>query len=443
MKIKKKFIAIIVCLLLTFNITANSYTVAYASGFEGAILGGGGSLAVMLSAPEVLIACGLLLGAYVVVDNWDDIEPVISQGVNDFGAWLDRACHGFIDTSSKAFSNIKTWIYSQTGVMQDSLTSTSLIGYYAANGSYPMQYRYGPDPSVDAWKRFYLTEPWIMVYYTNTANENGLMLVRPRTQEDPLSVRVNYTGGRWDSSGLSINGNPYFYIPISIPVPDADNFPFLIGKSTVSVPFAHNAHLSSLAEYFCTNYFEAGYNIVGNVDRFGYITDVIPQEGLSDVNVVPVDGTDVITLPVDWSNDRITDGLKDGTLTYEDVLDMTDSIPIVTDDDVVYPINREGISADPFDPPTGSDIPASGFTISGLERLFPFCIPFDLYYLFAALIAEPEAPNFTWEFYVLGETYDINIDLSDYDTAAQLLRDMLIILFILGLALKTRDLIRG
>lgn len=76
----------------------------------------------------------------------------------------------------------------------------------------------------------------------------------------------------------------------------------------------------------------------------------------------------------------------------------------------------------------------------GLPDVFPFCIPFDIYAFFECLAAEPEAPSFTWRFYIPGICdEEIEIDLAAFDSAARILRTMELLLFIVGLAFVTRD----
>ena len=94
---------------------------------------------------------------------------------------------------------------------------------------------------------------------------------------------------------------------------------------------------------------------------------------------------------------------------------------------------------DPWTPP--SDM--GKFTLD-LKQYFPFCIPFDLYAFFTCLNAEPVAPVIEWLIPLPGgKTYPFEIDLSTFDSVAQILRRMQLLLFCVGLAFKTRDLIKG
>lgn len=79
-----------------------------------------------------------------------------------------------------------------------------------------------------------------------------------------------------------------------------------------------------------------------------------------------------------------------------------------------------------------------------LRQYFPFCVPFDMYDFFMCLRAAPEAPVIDWEIQLPGgKTYPIQLDLSVFDPVALLLRRLELLLFCVGLAFKTRDLIKG
>ena len=101
------------------------------------------------------------------------------------------------------------------------------------------------------------------------------------------------------------------------------------------------------------------------------------------------------------------------------------------------------------DPDTQPDSPGAPSTDIGdyqidLKKFFPFCIPFDLYDFFTCLNADPVAPVIEWVIPLPGgDTYPLEIDLSAFDGVAQLLRRLQLLLFCVGLAFKTRDLIKG
>lgn len=87
---------------------------------------------------------------------------------------------------------------------------------------------------------------------------------------------------------------------------------------------------------------------------------------------------------------------------------------------------------DKFDPP------------SSITTKFPFSLPFDVYNIFNVLSADPVTPKFTIPFdftSIGGEVYEINIDLSQFDYIANIVRWLLYGVFIIGLVLLTNKLI--
>lgn len=86
----------------------------------------------------------------------------------------------------------------------------------------------------------------------------------------------------------------------------------------------------------------------------------------------------------------------------------------------------------------------SEYQLKGLETVFPFCIPFDIYDFINCLSASPKAPKFTYKFYNQKKNgkkgYDnIEIDLSAFDDLAEFLRLCELLLFVVGLAFVTRS----
>ena len=100
---------------------------------------------------------------------------------------------------------------------------------------------------------------------------------------------------------------------------------------------------------------------------------------------------------------------------------------------------NQSTESESWNPPSD----ANKFTLD-LKQYFPFCIPFDLYAFFTCLNADPVAPVIEWLIPLPGgKTYPFEIDLSVFDPVAQILRRMELLLFCVGLAFKTRDLIKG
>ena len=172
----------------------------------------------------------------------------------------------------------------------------------------------------------------------------------------------------------------------------------------------------------------------------GGTSGIIERDGsLDNVDVVGVSGAKDDVVPIDWDNVSVEDLSE--PYPYDDVkaVDLVDGVIVGTDtpiDEVVPPTDGSDTSSD-----------RDKYTLSGLTELFPFCIPFDLVMLFQTLKAEAVAPCFTYKFvyYIDGKkkTEDIVLDLSKFNTVAEVLRMMELLAFMIALTIKTRDLIRG
>ena len=96
---------------------------------------------------------------------------------------------------------------------------------------------------------------------------------------------------------------------------------------------------------------------------------------------------------------------------------------------------------DPDTPGGSSDPDYEGMKVP-LFNFFPFCIPFDLALMIQALCADPVAPRFTFATAFLGQTYSVDIDLSAWNSVAAMVRNMVIAIYVVGLAVATRKFIR-
>ena len=129
----------------------------------------------------------------------------------------------------------------------------------------------------------------------------------------------------------------------------------------------------------------------------------------------------------------------------EDTLPL--SVPLDT------PIGVTGVTDTTIDQSgsvAGSDAVATDFEgldeyTMDLTQFFPFCVPFDLVYLFEKLRADPEALVIDWHFIIpyLDVDIPIEIDLSPFDSIAQLLRSLEVISFVVALMIGTKNLIQG
>jgi len=100
----------------------------------------------------------------------------------------------------------------------------------------------------------------------------------------------------------------------------------------------------------------------------------------------------------------------------------------------------------PIDPPTTqpADLPDLSIPQIIFTKKFPFCLPYDIYNVFAQLVVPAEPPIFELElpFSKFGlHDEALTIDFAQYDELATITRWGLSVIFIIGLILVTRKLI--
>lgn len=133
--------------------------------------------------------------------------------------------------------------------------------------------------------------------------------------------------------------------------------------------------------------------------------------------------------------------------------DISNLVPIFPDIDIDPNIHLPDDWINPpdidLDPDVDVDTPSPGGKIPHLQKLkekFPFCIPFDLVLLFKMLNKKPKAPK--WEFkhdFQIGDTkpytWEVVVDMADYDKYVQIFREGFFLLFLVGLFFVTKKLI--
>ena len=103
-----------------------------------------------------------------------------------------------------------------------------------------------------------------------------------------------------------------------------------------------------------------------------------------------------------------------------------------------------GTTTDTPDKPDKDDDNSKKDYARDLQKIFPFCIPFDIVDCFKLFNAEPETPRveIPIHFGVIEKDYTFVIDLKDFNNVALLLRSSTLILFIVGLGFATRNVIK-
>lgn len=139
-------------------------------------------------------------------------------------------------------------------------------------------------------------------------------------------------------------------------------------------------------------------------------------------------------------------GIADITLPVAGVGDI--AIDPAVPADVAIPVTP-AIPADRAEavPATGDatqPYPATGDYTLPLADFFPFCIPFDLYKILSAFDASPVAPEFDVPIVVqsIGLNVPVHVDLSEWEPAAVIVRNIGFVVFCAALAWATSKLIQ-
>lgn len=184
-------------------------------------------------------------------------------------------------------------------------------------------------------------------------------------------------------------------------------------------------------------------------------------DALPGTNAVDLPWFDVAGLH-DWANDipDIKDGIIDTNpdIPWTDVWDKVIDIPDVVIPEKDFPYedvddpSKPKPTAEPTAKPTTEPLPTtkpgdidSSQPVVDLSKFFPFCIPFDLIHLIQALDAEPVAPKWTLKLEppIFPVEWEVVLDLSEFESLAKIFRTGETLLFVVGLILITRGIIKG
>lgn len=470
MKIKSKRIcAVILSLFIGLTSALSCYTDAYATA-EGII---GGTVVTTGEAIAFLLgAFGLTAASAAVYANSDSIKAWGNERLEAFKefshgqtaitqeqfdarlpAWLTNAQKGIIDTSSVVWDYWRQWCGNLT---------TDTIEHMGGVGGLPAYAASFDNADIQALmtvQDYKCDSPsYLMVYYAGTNGIRYVILSFARQyghyytfydkQLDNFSGTLLYT----DSAGIQ-QRTEYRYSTMYLD----DRFESvsqIFGINKDKMIFKDESPSYDTMEDFLREYVinapapvESEYALVDTG-----ITDVYNRDkdyaAVDWVNPGAVAGTtDVV---IDWGKvgdmTTVLEGVAEGVLDPADILD--DAGVTVIDKVTDKVIDNTGVTDIPV---TDVVVDTTGFddyTIPGLQTLFPFCLPFDLIDFFSVLQADPVAPQLHWVLkYPTGSgwaEYTFDIDLSQFNEAAALLRSLLCLVFIVGLIMITRDkMIRG
>ena len=170
-------------------------------------------------------------------------------------------------------------------------------------------------------------------------------------------------------------------------------------------------------------------------DVFGTGVDAAHLPGIDSFPSTADDITDVGTYP-DSIGISVPQDLTDTISKTAEDIRTVDKDKADTDD-------KTGTDTKPETKPNKPSIPGLSLPEILFKEKFPFCLPWDVYNVFANLVAEPEAPVFSipFKFERLGIDYEFTIDLSEFEDIAKISRFFSSIAFVIFLILASRKLI--
>lgn len=454
-------------LLVVVIVSGSTYRARAAAVLPEVVVSGGEALAYLLGI------LGLTAGGSYVIDNKDDLiswgntqigklktwTKENSDKVNTWGAatsqeietaidtWIDKAAKGVIDTGSAVWDSLKAW----GGSIYDSLhgssdvyiggavsvvphkTSTGAysIGFTGVNGK-DCTFGYSHFVSLNlcgafyrvsdaAYDRFYLISLPSVPGSVEYADSNYLL--------HGSTSRVDGVGS---ISTLLFDVSRSVSNSLSYPIYQVDSYPFIDTAArqilTMSIPIPADEYIT-----------------------VGGVSDIYDRDkSLDNIGVaVPGIAAGATDIPIDWGlvgdiAGTLTD-VRAGVKDIADALADAKVFPIDTTRDTV--IDSDGdLSNDKAKDDVIPAVPNVGtlddYKLAGLEKVFPFCIPFDLIAFLGCLSAAPEAPAFDWVFPLPGKDgkeYTLHVDLSPWEPVAKIARTMETLAFCIGLVMITRE----
>lgn len=462
-------------LLVVVIVSGSTYRARAAAVLPEVVVSGGEALAYLLGI------LGLTAGGSYVIDNKDDLiswgntqigklktwTKENSDKVNAWGAatsqeietaidtWIDKAAKGVIDTGSAVWDSLKAW----GGSIYDSLHATDVP---AATWGYGVQLPAAGDVYGFAMITSSTSSSdysWIMypkcsqqVFYAVNLSSDSKSCKYYFYSTQPFSVDATqykyYVSGKTETKDLQA----YYVSNCSTVINGVTVYYYYMRTSASSGHFELKG-LTSCGTDVLSEIIN-GMSIAVPEDEYisvGGVSDIFDRDKTLDNIGVAVPGiaAGATDIPIDWGlvgdiAGTLTD-VRAGVKDIADALADAKVFPIDTTRDTV--IDSDGdLSNDKAKDDVIPAVPNVGtlddYKLAGLEKVFPFCIPFDLIAFLGCLSAAPEAPAFDWVFPLPGKDgkeYTLHVDLSPWEPVAKIARTMETLAFCIGLVMITRE----
>lgn len=447
MNITKKVCIYILVGLITITGTFTSfYKGAYAFEYVG------GALAFEEAIKWLLASVGIISAGGMSADYWENHgqefeDYCIQQNITDteVANWQLKLCEGVLDKGSECWQAFKEWASTLTAGESSSDNTISGVtvsgisfndfSFYDYSGVYQRSgyYIYNVNNTKCVIYNYYIgggslsSTPWIVFSSSESSSFSGSY------QNITIDGKTVYYVSNYNTGYF----NPSLSYTIQNPFNDSVRG---TNDSIIAWAMIYGSSSSVVDSDFIS--------VQPDVTDLDIISSPIPDTDAQEV-AIPMPGvTDSDNEASAEAYDNIVDQVNDGTLELDDAItQVIDTLKIIVyeqETEKIFPKPENEEDQENLDDKINENKDNMGFTLGGLETVFPFCIPWDIYAFINLLRADPVPPKIELPFpnpLDPENPWTVEVDFSDWDDGMKIVRLAEDFLFIIGLAVLTRSLI--
>lgn len=484
---KKKICRISIVILLIFSMVTVNTDSSYASGLGGLLAIGtaaetataGGAVGILAGSgaviPMILIALGVI-GISEILTN-DTIMNEIENAIGEFTYKAKDRTGEFKEYIKGVYKDGKTyfsetlleqisWILINNGVFEAPAEETGLVNSYDDIDFTGISTDVSTELSKYAYPlKFGVNQDFTLRYYWSGWKNGSYKILSHTADVYTIWIKI----GTRSIDVYSVSREPFsvlrgFHGDYTI---HSTNNSFSYVHETLQYGSTHvdsnKDNTISITPDFVNSYvsgYPSGWQLSSESLIWACLNfGVIESDGYDFTDNIPLEAEGVLTLPdweglvVDVSGDAYYPvEIPEGTVPVIYPIDYDGELPDVIDVPAVdVPEDgtldqgdvQEGTYEDIVSDPVFQDATADSFMVpESIKEKFPFCIPFDAVKVIRGLNTAGSAPVFTWDYNIIGQQGQVVIDLSIFDTTAQIFRSCFLVIFIIGLILGTKEVIK-
>lgn len=452
MGIKKRVSALLLAVSLSFGVCATDYLEVQALEWAGVTIGLDTALKFLLG----LVGVSVGVGVADSIDWTETREQCITFQQNQGNSavavsnWWADVIRGKLDTASDCWQSFKEW------VKNDLLSGSSSGGGSGSTTfdglSYSECIQYLNDYfniSISENSNFSSYTIYAVVVLKNSSNYYFIRFFVDDTSYSDLVTTANgiytinnnrtkhyfsWNNGSYSSGTSSAYFQLYTASQGSNYLSDSISFDDSLGLNNTYI-------LDMFGSTTSDSDFDASFENVTDIGLGSSIATDLPQEGVLDI---PWENVGDTAESVDGAIDNALENVNSGTWTLDQYWEYVQNITNVYAYDITnnYLLPNDGNNETTEDK-VQENVSRGAFVLAGLEKVFPFCIPWDIYAFVTLLVADPVAPVIEYPVYnpVTDSEEIIIIDFSVWEDQVVIMRYIFDFLLIIGLLLLARSLI--